>query len=153
MRGVIGKLSSSLLHFICIQTLQRSYGESMKLLSAGANVFYVDKWGIIMSQDAWEEAMKRPDITPLDAEALRRGVGHASMVVAMAGSQGGHWVYDAGTGSLFVSPTLNQMFGLDPDTPAASHAEYFGRIVAAAIIGISIVIAAAIYAGVMAALY
>ena len=32
-------------------------------------------------------------------------------------------------------------------------AEYFGRIVAATIIGISIVIAAAIYAGVMAALY
>ncbi|MDA8098087.1 MAG: DUF350 domain-containing protein [Nitrospiraceae bacterium] len=32
-------------------------------------------------------------------------------------------------------------------------AEYFGRIVAATIIGISIVIAAAIFAGVMAALY
>jgi len=58
-----------------------------KLLSAGADVFYVDKWGIIMSQDAWEEAMKRPDITPLDAEALRRGVRHASMVVAMASAQ------------------------------------------------------------------
>jgi hypothetical protein len=32
-------------------------------------------------------------------------------------------------------------------------AEYFGRIVAATIIGISIVIAAAIFTGVMAALY
>ncbi len=32
-------------------------------------------------------------------------------------------------------------------------AEYFGRIVSATIIGISIVIAAAIFAGVMAALY
>lgn len=32
-------------------------------------------------------------------------------------------------------------------------AEYFGRIVAATIIGVSIVIAAAIFAGVMAALY
>jgi ABC-type antimicrobial peptide transport system permease subunit len=32
-------------------------------------------------------------------------------------------------------------------------AEYFGRIVSAAIIGISIVIGAAIFAGVMAALY
>jgi ABC-type antimicrobial peptide transport system permease subunit len=32
-------------------------------------------------------------------------------------------------------------------------AEYFGRVVAAAIIGISIVVAAAIFAGVMAALY
>jgi hypothetical protein len=32
-------------------------------------------------------------------------------------------------------------------------AEYFGRIVAATIIGVSVVIAAAIFAGVMAALY
>src|SRR5207247_2898449 len=34
---------------------------SNKLLNAGANVFWVDKWGVITSQDAWEDALKRPD--------------------------------------------------------------------------------------------
>jgi putative ABC transport system permease protein len=57
---------------------------SDKLLAAGSNVFWVDKYGIITSQDAWEEAMKRRDITPEDADAVRNGVTHASMVVAMA---------------------------------------------------------------------
>ena len=57
---------------------------SDKILNAGANVFWVDKYGIITSQEAWEDAMKRRDITPDDADALREGVAHASMVVAMA---------------------------------------------------------------------
>ena len=53
-----------------------------KLLNAGANVFVVDKWGFITSQEAWEDAMKRPDVTLDDADALRAGVPHASLVVA-----------------------------------------------------------------------
>jgi putative ABC transport system permease protein len=57
---------------------------SDKLLAAGSNVFWVDKYGIITSQDAWEDAMKRRDITPDDADILRANVPHASMVVAMA---------------------------------------------------------------------
>jgi putative ABC transport system permease protein len=57
---------------------------SEKLLAAGSNVFWVDKYGIITSQEAWEDAMKRRDITPEDADILREGVPHASMVVAMA---------------------------------------------------------------------
>lgn len=48
--------------------------------------------------------------------------------LAMAGSRGGHWVYDAGADSLFVSPKLNEMFGLDPQTPAASRRDYFQKI-------------------------
>jgi putative ABC transport system permease protein len=55
-----------------------------KILDAGSNVFVVDKWGLITSQDAWEEAMKRPDIEINDADELRRTVRHASMVVAQA---------------------------------------------------------------------
>ena len=55
-----------------------------KVLQAGSNVFYVDKWGFITSQEAWEEAQKRPEVTVDDADALRRGVSHASLVVAMA---------------------------------------------------------------------
>jgi putative ABC transport system permease protein len=57
---------------------------SEKLLAAGSNVFWVDKYGIITSQEAWEDAMKRRDITPEDADVLREGVPHATMVVAMA---------------------------------------------------------------------
>jgi putative ABC transport system permease protein len=57
---------------------------SDKLLAAGANVFSIDKFGLITSQEAYEEAMKRPDITPDDAEALRLGMRHASLVVAQS---------------------------------------------------------------------
>jgi hypothetical protein len=50
-----------------------------------------------------------------------------------------------------LSPSMNEEKEIAGGNRAV--AEYFGRVVAAAIIGISIVIAAAIYAGVMAALY
>jgi len=57
---------------------------SEKLLNTGSNAFYVDKYGFITSQEEYEDAMGRPDITLDDAEALRRGVAHASLVVAQA---------------------------------------------------------------------
>lgn len=50
-----------------------------------------------------------------------------------------------------LSPAMNEEKEIAAGNRAV--AEYFGRVVAAAIIGISIVIAAAIYAGVMAVLY
>jgi len=59
---------------------------TQKLLNAGANVFVVDKYGFITSREAYEEALKRPDVTLDDADALREGVEHASLVVAQAGS-------------------------------------------------------------------
>ncbi len=59
---------------------------TQKLLNAGANVFVVDKYGFITSQEAFEEADKNPPVTLDDADALRDGVRHASMVVASAGS-------------------------------------------------------------------
>jgi len=50
-----------------------------------------------------------------------------------------------------LTPTMNE----DKEIARGNRAvaEYFGRIVAATIIGVSIVIAAAIFAGVIAALY
>src|SRR5262249_46293337 len=59
---------------------------TQKLLNAGANVFVVDKYGFITSQEEFDEASKNPDVTLDDADALRSGVRHASMVVAEAGS-------------------------------------------------------------------
>jgi ABC-type antimicrobial peptide transport system permease subunit len=60
--------------------------------------------------------------------------------------------------TLFIPKVLTRLTpNMNEDKEIANGnqavAEYFGRIVAATIIGISIVIAAAIYAGVMAALY
>ena len=59
---------------------------TQKLLNAGANVFVVDKYGFITSQEAFDEANKNPDVTLDDADALRTGMRHATMVVAQAGS-------------------------------------------------------------------
>ncbi|MFI5370169.1 MAG: ABC transporter permease [Candidatus Eisenbacteria bacterium] len=58
-----------------------------KLLSAGANVFQVDKYGFITSQQAYLDAQNRPDVTIEDADALRERVTHASLVVAQAFAQ------------------------------------------------------------------
>ena len=54
---------------------------SDKLLNAGSNVFWVDKFGFITNNDDYINAQRRPDITLDDAEALRLGVPHARMVV------------------------------------------------------------------------
>jgi len=59
---------------------------SGKILGAGSNVFWVDKIGAAMNDEQFEDAMKRPDITLDDAEALRDGVRHAAMVVAAGGA-------------------------------------------------------------------
>jgi putative ABC transport system permease protein len=55
-----------------------------KLLNAGANVFMVDKYGFITSQEAFEEANRRPDVTLDDADDLRLGMRSAAMVVAQS---------------------------------------------------------------------
>ena len=59
---------------------------SGKILGAGSNVFWVDKFGEAMNDEQVEAAMKRPDITLDDADALRDGVRHAAMVVAAGGA-------------------------------------------------------------------
>ena len=60
---------------------------SEKLLNAGANVFVVDREGFVTSQEAYEEAMKRPIVSLGDGEALRQGVAHASLVVSQLGTR------------------------------------------------------------------
>jgi len=59
---------------------------SQKLLSAGSNVFWVDKIGDAMNEEDFENAMRRPDITLDDVEAMRLGMRHASAVVAGGGA-------------------------------------------------------------------
>jgi len=55
---------------------------SEKVLEQGLKVIYIDKFGLITNEDAWREAMKRRDLTLLDAEALKRQSRLASEVVA-----------------------------------------------------------------------
>jgi putative ABC transport system permease protein len=57
-----------------------------KILGAGSNVFWVDKIGDAMNDEQFENAMKRPDVTIDDADALRAGMRHAAMVVAAGGA-------------------------------------------------------------------
>ena len=57
---------------------------SEKLLNAGANVFWVDPWGFVTSQEAWEKVKNNPPITLDDLDALQASVPHAAMVVGQA---------------------------------------------------------------------
>ncbi|MGH7727146.1 MAG: ABC transporter permease [Candidatus Eiseniibacteriota bacterium] len=55
---------------------------SDKLLSQGANVFWVDKYGFILSDDEFREANKRKDLVLDDAEAVAALTRHAAAVKA-----------------------------------------------------------------------
>ena len=54
-----------------------------RIANLGANVFIVDRFGIITSQDAWVKAQKRPLVTMEDYERLRDSMKTASAVAAL----------------------------------------------------------------------
>src|SRR5271157_3201531 len=54
-----------------------------RIANLGANVFIVDRFGIITSQDAWIKAQKRPLVTLEDYEWLRDHMKTASSIAAM----------------------------------------------------------------------
>jgi putative ABC transport system permease protein len=82
--GVIVGVTSVIAVVSFVEGMNRFVTE--KLLNAGANVFAIDKWGFITSQEEWEAALRRPDVTLDDADALRLGVRHAALVVAQDGT-------------------------------------------------------------------
>src|SRR5713226_483878 len=43
---------------------------STKLASQGTNVFWIDKFGFILDEEKFRDALKRRDITPEDGEAI-----------------------------------------------------------------------------------
>ena len=59
-------------------------------------------------------------------ESLRQS--EERYALAMTGSSGGHWVWEIESDALFVSGTLNQLFGLPPETQPATRAEYFAQV-------------------------
>jgi putative ABC transport system permease protein len=83
--GTIIGVTSVIAVLSFVEGLNRFVSE--KLLASGSNVFYVDKFGFITSQEEFEAVRDRPDITLEDADALRAGVPHAQLVVAQAGTQ------------------------------------------------------------------
>ncbi len=54
---------------------------SEKVLEQGLKVIYIDKFGLITNEEAWRDAMKRRDLTLLDADALKGRSRLASEVV------------------------------------------------------------------------
>jgi putative ABC transport system permease protein len=84
--GTIIGVGSVIFVLSVVEGLNRYVSE--KILNAGANVFTIDKYGVITSEEAFEEAQKRPDITLEDADALRLTLPHARMVVASADASG-----------------------------------------------------------------
>jgi putative ABC transport system permease protein len=80
--GTIIGVGSVIFVLSVVEGLNRYVSE--KILNAGANVFWIDKYGMITSEEEYQAAQKRPDITLDDADALRLTLRHARMVVAMA---------------------------------------------------------------------
>lgn len=114
---------------------------------AGETLAYEGEWRVkVEGGDGWRwirvrgECVRQADGQPLriagsisDIDARRRAEdalrqSEERYALAMAGSTGGHWVWDVSTDALFVSDTVNQLFGLPVDTQPTSRAEYFSRI-------------------------
>src|SRR5947209_16725337 len=54
-----------------------------RIANLGANVFIVDRFGIITSQDAWVKAQKRPLLTMDEYEYVRNNMKLANAVAAL----------------------------------------------------------------------
>jgi PAS domain S-box-containing protein len=61
-----------------------------------------------------------------DEEALRESEERYSL--AMTGSRGGHWVWDASADSLFLSAKVNELFGLPAEARIGTRADFLSRI-------------------------
>lgn len=57
-----------------------------KIANLGADVFVIDRFGIITSFDAWIKAQKRPPLTPEDLRVLSEEMGTAKQVAAIENS-------------------------------------------------------------------
>jgi PAS domain S-box-containing protein len=66
------------------------------------------------------------DVRKRAEEALR--VSEERYALAMTGSRGGHWVWEVDTDKLFVSGTLNELFGLPAETGATTRSAYFANV-------------------------
>lgn len=57
-----------------------------KVANLGANVFVLNRFGIITSEDAWQKAQKRPYVTQEEYERLKGNMHTASQIAAVIGT-------------------------------------------------------------------
>lgn len=57
-----------------------------RIANLGANVYVLDRFGIITSQDAWEKAQKWPVITMEEYEGLQEAMKSANLIAGIEGS-------------------------------------------------------------------
>jgi putative ABC transport system permease protein len=59
-----------------------------ELSELGPTTFFIDKWGVITSEDEWFKALKRKDLTLADMEAVKEYCASCDKVGAMAQTYG-----------------------------------------------------------------
>jgi len=57
-----------------------------RIANLGANVYVLNRFGIITSEDAWVKAQKRPLVTKEEFEGLRNGMKTAGQIAALLGN-------------------------------------------------------------------
>ena len=87
--------------------------------------------GVCVRDAAGQPLRMAGSVTDIDSrrraeDALR--LSEERYALAMTGSTGGHWVWEVASDTLFVSSTVNQLFGLSPETQVISREDYFRRI-------------------------
>ncbi len=107
------------------------YAGEYRVMHADGQYRWVRVRGLCVRGDHGMPLRMAGSVTDIDArrraeDALR--VSEERYALAMTGSTGGHWVWEAQSDSLFVSSTVNQLFGLPADTQPASRTDYFRQV-------------------------
>ncbi len=66
------------------------------------------------------------DVRKHAEESLRES--EQRYALAMTGSNEGHWVWDIASDGVYVSPRLNELFGLPPDLEVKSRSDYLEKL-------------------------
>src|SRR5436190_21100375 len=81
-----------------------------RIANLGANVFVVDRFGIITSEDAWVKAQKRPLLTMEEFNRLRETMRTANAIAAIEGT-----TMDVRSGNQLLENT--NVLGVTPNYP------------------------------------
>ena len=104
------------------------YAGEYRVRHADGTYRWVRVRGLCVRDESGNPLRMAGSVTDIDArrraeDSLR--LSEERYALAMTGSTGGHWVWEAATDALFVSGTVNQLFGLPADLPATTRREYF----------------------------
>jgi len=107
------------------------YAGEYRVQHADGSYRWVRVRGLCVRDDKGSPVRMAGSVTDIDArrraeDGLR--LSEQRYALAMTGSTGGHWVWEPATDALFVSGTVNQLFGLPVDLQLATREEYFARV-------------------------